>query len=742
MKKILLSSIILVVFFYVIFFFGAVFKQFGMLEDAGEISGMMLPNQVVVDKEKRIENIKQILAVESEKQILFGDLHVHTTFSTDAFMWSLPFFNGPGASPVSDACDFARFCSALDFWSINDHAEASTPRKWLETKESIRQCNNLSTNNDLVSFLGWEWTQVDPNPSNHYGHKNVIFLDTEDNTVPPRAIGAGGVAPQVMRLGLPWTLSALPATLDLENRQRYYAFDKFFEEIKETPICDKEINTRDLPIDCYEEAEDPNILFAKLREYESEFMVIPHGTTWGFYTPATSDWRRQLEGYDDEDAQFLIELYSGHGNAEEYRSWNDVLADDQGVLYCPETSDDFLPTCQQAGNIMAERCSNAGFDKNYCDDLVEKTKMYSANMGAGSFAAVNETDEDEFLDAGQCRDCFQPAFNYRPLGSAQYILAMTDFTNPEYPKRFKFGFIGSSDNHAARPGTGFKEVKRNPNTEARGIVSSFTESLMDLRRPKGKLEPTLVDINSDTRITSIVDLNLITDAERQSAFFLTGGLVAVHADSRSRESIWESLERKETYTTSGPRILLWFDAINGNIEHHMGSEIDATVSPNFIVKVAGSLKQKPGCPDYASQALSNDELEKICNSECYNPTDERRIIQRVEVIKITPQSYEGESIGELISDTWKIFECGSTICSFEFIDEEFTTAQRDSIYYVRAIEEPIETIASDPLGCEYDENGKCIKTKICRLGHKKHNECLAPSEHRAWSSPIFVNYRS
>ncbi|GIS25815.1 MAG: hypothetical protein CM15mP127_01880 [Gammaproteobacteria bacterium] len=152
MKKILLSSVILVVFFYVIFFFGAVFKQFGMLEDAGEISEMMLPNQVVVDKEKRIENIKQILAVESEKQILFGDLHVHTTFSTDAFMWSLPFFNGPGASPVSDACDFARFCSALDFWSINDHAEASTPRKWLETKESIRQCNNLSNNNDLVSF--------------------------------------------------------------------------------------------------------------------------------------------------------------------------------------------------------------------------------------------------------------------------------------------------------------------------------------------------------------------------------------------------------------------------------------------------------------------------------------------------------------------------------------------------------------------------------------------------------------
>ena len=168
-------------------------------------------------------------------------------------------------------------------------------------------------------------------------------------------------------------------------------------------------------------------------------------------------------------------------------------------------------------------------------------------MGAGSFAAVNETDEDEFLDAGQCRDCFQPAFNYRPLGSAQYILAMTDFTNPEYQKDLNLVLLDQVITMLQDLALAFKEVKRNPNTEARGIVSSFTESLMDLRRPKGKLEPTLVDINSDTRITSIVDLNLITDAERQSAFFLTGGLVAVHADSRSRESIWESLGKEKRH---------------------------------------------------------------------------------------------------------------------------------------------------------------------------------------------------
>jgi hypothetical protein len=54
------------------------------------------------------------------------------------------------------------------------------------------------------------------------------------------------------------------------------------------------------------------------------------------------------------------------------------------------------------------------------------------------------------------------------------------------------------------------------------------------------------------------------ESERQETFFTTGGLAAVHVDSRSREGVWEAFKERETYGTSGPRILLWFDLITEN----------------------------------------------------------------------------------------------------------------------------------------------------------------------------------
>ena len=131
----------------------------GRLQGRGTVSPQPRPSTEIQTHSLSAIQKPEIAKTESQSQILFGDLHVHTTFSADAFAFSLPIFQGEGAHPPADACDFARFCSALDFWSINDHAESITPRQWEETLESIAgsSCTGCSVAGLITAGSSW-WT--------------------------------------------------------------------------------------------------------------------------------------------------------------------------------------------------------------------------------------------------------------------------------------------------------------------------------------------------------------------------------------------------------------------------------------------------------------------------------------------------------------------------------------------------------------------------------------------------------
>ena len=83
-----------------------------------------------------------------------------------------------------------------------------------------------------------------------------------------------------------------------------------------------------------------------------------------------------------------------------------------------------------------------------------------------------------------------------------------------------------------------------------------------------------------------------------------------------------------------------------------------------------------------------------------------------------------------------------TGCTIEFEDEEYTSAARDTVYYVRAMQEPTQKINADALRCDYDAAGNCVKINICHGGWptRETDNCLSETEDRAWSSPIFVDY--
>ena len=152
---------------------------FGVEHDTGKITGREIPADVIA---ARASALTAAAPQGEAKQILFGDLHVHTTISVDAFQYALPLLGGKGIHPLADACDFARYCSALDFWATTDHAESITTSRWKKIKDTVRSCQGVSGSKDspdLVSFIGFEWTQVGRTPDTHFGHKNVIFRDLD-----------------------------------------------------------------------------------------------------------------------------------------------------------------------------------------------------------------------------------------------------------------------------------------------------------------------------------------------------------------------------------------------------------------------------------------------------------------------------------------------------------------------------------------------------------------------------------
>lgn len=734
-----LALLLFVAFLYV--------EREGRVEEPGKVTAKTVPPQWTAGRAAaQGDAATQLAGAAPAKQVLFGDLHVHTTYSMDAFAWSMPVFHGDGVHPPAEACDYARFCSGLDFWATTEHAESLTQRHWRELKETVRQCNAVAgdpRNPDLVTFLGWEWTQMGDTAAEHYGHKNVILLDTDDDKVPARPVAAGGLAASGMKArGRPWHQDLIGPYMDFGSRQAQFDQQLKVKELRAQPVCPDGVPVRELPVDCLEYAETPAQLFAKLDDWGFDALVIPHGNTWGYYTPPGSSWDKQLtRAQHDPARQTLIEVHSGHGNSEEFRKWREVAYDAQGNMTCPRPTADYLPSCWRAGELIRARCGELPAAE--CERRVEQAQLDYLQAGRAGHLVVPGVTPEDWLDAGQCRDCFLPAFNFRPRSSVQYAMALSNFAEKgadgRGPLRFRFGFIASSDNHAAQPGTGFKQKGRHANTEVGGQEGVIRANFIDEAKPKGRAPQSIPFDVKRTRFNFLQ----IAESERQQSYFYTGGLVAVHADGRSREAIWAALKRREVYGTSGERMLLWFDLVGANgSTATMGSEVEVSGTPRFRVRAIGDFVQRPGCPEHSTSALSPEQVERVCRGECYNPSDTRAPIDRIEVVRILPQAAPGEPVEDLIQDPWKTFACSGEAagCMVEFGDDDPARRTREAIYYVRALGKPAPAINAGGLRCEKDGKGECAKVRPCHgdLRTALDDDCLAPAAPRAWSSPIYV----
>ena len=93
----------------------------------------------------------------------------------------------------------------------------------------------------------------------------------------------------------------------------------------------------------------------------------------------------------------------------------------------------------------------------------------------------------------------------------------------------------------------------------------------------------------------------------------------------------------EVYAASGRRAPLWFDLNDGAESIPIGVTTTRADVPRFRVRATGSFEQRPGCLANVTDALGQVRAGHICRGECYYPSEKRRPITRIEIVRIRPQ---------------------------------------------------------------------------------------------------------
>ncbi len=276
------------------------------------------------------------------------------------------------------------------------------------------------------------------------------------------------------------------------------------------------------------------------------------------------------------------------------------------------------------------------------------------------------------------------------------VMYENEGTNP-----YKYGFIGSSDSH-----TGMSPVEENNYFGGSGVTDGDPQTRLDCKYCNG----------GDTRKNG------------------SAGLAAVWAKENTREAIFDALARRESYATSGPRILIRFFAGYDYDGVQPGKSDWVAAGYRRGVPMGGELPvsrngQSPTFLVWAAKDAESANLDRIQVIKVW--TKSGQSFEKVFDValsggrKVDPKTGKAPSVGnsvDVIDATYKN-NIGATVLTARWRDPEFD-AGINAAYYARAIEIPT------PRWSTYDA-ARTKRTMVPSLP--------ATIQERAFTSPIWYD---
>ena len=620
----------------------------------------------------------------NNRDAFFGDLHVHTRYSFDAYIF------GTTASP-DDAYRYAKggaikhplgfdmqLDDPLDFYAVTDHAA------WLGMIRAYADPDSKPGQLDFASDL--------------HGLNNPENLNT--NTFARRAGLFANLITRELIEPSKNPLKLLGAYLQEDTIYGTMAYDRNTHQSAWRDVA--------------EAAERHN------QPGEFTTFIAYEFTSSG---PGQSNLHRNVifKGSKAPIQPFSI---IDSRNPEELWDWMDNLRD-LGVesLAIPHNSNgsngQMFKLVDWAGNPM---------DDDYASQRMRNEPLVEITQVKGtSDTHPLLSPEDKWADFGIMNNRVASPFYSHPKGSYirdAYLRGLS--LEAEYKiNPYKFGLVGASDTH-----TGAISDKESDFHSKVGILDG-TPELRGAAPISQDLRDRLEEAGGSILVNGILDIDGKDYIGTGYTEWGASGLAAVWAENNTRESIYEAFRRKETFATTGSRIKVrFFGGYNlKNILQEkdpikyayaqaatMGSDIiqNNDTAPEFMVWALRDLKRAPLDRVQIIKGwteLSGKPHEKIYDVAC---SDGRKANPNTGLCK--------ESRAKVNLNNCKISKnVGANELKTVWKDPDFNPDLK-AFYYVRVLENPT---------CRWST------WDALKSGEKPREDLQSTIQERAWSSPIW-----